>query len=245
MLELYQAYADYRDLMVLIEELVAGAGPRPARDDRAHLRGRPLDLTPPWRRATMTELIERGDRARRRRRTPPATSCARWPTDGGAHRRPRRGGRASSCSRSTRRRPRPRCGARSSSSTTRPRCRRWPGATATTRDLVERFEPIVAGRELGNAFTRADRSRRPARPLRGAGRRHAAGDDEAMAVDEDYLRALEYGLPPDRRVRHRHRPAGHAAGATWPTSARSSPSRPCDRSVDPRRSARRAMPVPV
>ncbi len=63
--------------------------------------------------------------------------------------------------------------------------------------LVERFEAIVAGRELCNVFselratrtTSAARSRPRPRPRR-------AGDDEAMPVDQDYLRALEYGLPP-------------------------------------------------
>ena len=62
--------------------------------------------------------------------------------------------------------------------------------------LVERFEPIIAGREIGNAFSElVDADEQRAR-LEQQARESAAGDDEAMTVDDDYVRALEYGLPP-------------------------------------------------
>ena len=61
---------------------------------------------------------------------------------------------------------------------------------------MERFEGIVAGREICNAFTElVDPAEQRIRfEAQEAGK--AAGEAEAMAVDEDYLRALEYGLPP-------------------------------------------------
>jgi lysyl-tRNA synthetase class 2 len=63
-------------------------------------------------------------------------------------------------------------------------------------DLVERYEPVIAGRELGNGFSELiDPDDQRARFMEQAAL-HAAGDEEASAVDEEYLRALEYGLPP-------------------------------------------------
>ena len=62
--------------------------------------------------------------------------------------------------------------------------------------LVERFEPIIAGREIGNAFSELiDADEQRARLVEQSGEK-AAGDEEAMTVDDDYVRAHEYGLPP-------------------------------------------------
>jgi lysyl-tRNA synthetase class 2 len=194
MLELYQAYADYGDMMALTEELVAHLAREVTGSTVVTYAGREVDLTPPWPRAALTDLVEQHAGVRVDVRMPRA-DLARIAAVHGVEVDEGWGpGKLV---------------LEIYEKTTEHEL--WGPVFVTdypeevsplARDhreipgVVERFEPIVAGRELGNAFTELVDPDEQRRRFEGQARAKAAGDHEAMIVDEDYLRALEYGLPP-------------------------------------------------
>jgi lysyl-tRNA synthetase, class II len=73
-----------------------------------------------------------------------------------------------------------------------PLAKQKPGDPTT----VERFQPLVLGAELGNAYTELNDPQEQLARFLEQSRDRAAGDEEAMPIDEDYVAALRYGMPP-------------------------------------------------
>ncbi len=63
-------------------------------------------------------------------------------------------------------------------------------------NTVERFQPFIAGFELGNAYTELNDPLEQRARFEDQARQRAQGDEEAQMLDEDYLEALEHGMPP-------------------------------------------------
>jgi lysyl-tRNA synthetase class 2 len=73
-----------------------------------------------------------------------------------------------------------------------------PRARARDRDreITERFELYIAGREIANGFSELNDPEDQAARFSQQVKQKDAGDAEAMHFDADYIRALEYGMPP-------------------------------------------------
>ena len=63
-------------------------------------------------------------------------------------------------------------------------------------EITDRFEFFIGGREIGNGFSELNDAEDQAQRFQDQVDAKAAGDDEAMFYDEDYVTALEHGLPP-------------------------------------------------
>jgi lysyl-tRNA synthetase class 2 len=199
--EIYQAYADYHDMMALTEQLIVAAAEEVGRGTKVTYQGTEVDLTPPWRRATMHELVRQAtgldfeafagpDPVASRARAAEAMAAAGLEVPEAADCLGRLLVEAFE--------------QRVETSLIQPTfvldypVENSPLARAhrSKPGMVERFELFIVGRETANAFSELIDPVDQRQRLEGQQERRRAGDPEAQTVDEDFLHALEVGMPP-------------------------------------------------
>ena len=193
MLEFYQAYADYNDMMDVLEELVSGIVEQVCGSLRIERFGKTFDFTRPWRRAGFVDLVrqhsgvdlataEDGE-LRNRLRDRGEEAVDEWP-------------RTKLIDEMFKTFVEP--------SLVQPTIVQdhpieiSPLAKPKRGNprLAERFELLVNGHELANAFIELNDPDDQRRRFEEQAAAREAGDDEAYQIDEDFIRALEYGMPP-------------------------------------------------
>jgi lysyl-tRNA synthetase, class II len=190
MLEWYEAYADYRDTMDRIEQLVSRTAQEVLGTTKVTFKGQEIDFAAPWRRMKFVDALEeqglwtRDEDELRRRLQERDVDVSNDPTWSKlidhAHSR------------------------FVEPSLVQPTIlydypvELSPFARATDGDpsLVERFEYFAGGIELGNAFTEINDAEEQAQRFAQQQSERAAGDVEAEEGDPDYVEALSYGMPP-------------------------------------------------
>ncbi len=199
MLEFYQAYADYRDAMDLVETLVRDAAITVNGSGKLSYGGRDYDMERPFNRWTMKEAVLRNnpdfDIGRSDDREYLAAFCKK--VGGDAKKGYGPGKLLTEIFEQT-------VEATLMDPTfitqypteVSPLARR----SDSNPDVTDRFEFFMGGREVANGFSELNDPDDQAGRFKAQVQAKDAGDDEAMVFDADYIRALEYGLPPTAGV---------------------------------------------
>jgi lysyl-tRNA synthetase class 2 len=192
--EAYAAYMDYFGMMELLEQLVAGVVEDVCGTTTIPYQGQVLEMGAPWRRATMASLVSEAVGREVSVHSPRAELAALLAERGVSVEEAWGPGKllAELFEETVEQQLIQPTFVTEHPAETSPLARRH----RDDPELTERFEVIVAGRELINGFSElTDPDDQRAR-FEAQAAAHAAGDEEAMLVDEEFLRALEHGLPP-------------------------------------------------
>src|SRR5438094_1523 len=197
MMECYQAYADYNDIMRLVEEMVCYIAQEVKGSPRIIYQGNEIDLTPPWPRYRLLDAIEEFT----------GIDVNSFPTRESLAAEMRRHGFEADPNVGRGRLIDDLKGAMFRSGI--PALRQALFLTDYPLDisplakhhseipgLVDRFQPFIGGLELGNAFTELNDPLDQRARFEDQMRQRAHGDEEAQVLDEDFLEALEVGMPP-------------------------------------------------
>jgi len=193
-LEFYMAYADYRDIMEITEQMVSSVAQKVLGTQIIHFDGHEINLAPPWKRLEIRQglLDQTGIDISQHKTAAELSAVLR---EKGIQHNPNapRGKMIGDMMEQfleplliqpTFLYDYPR--------DISPLAKNKPGDPPT----VERFEGFVAGMELCNAFTELNDPLEQEKRFLELGRAYAEGDEERHPMDEDYLRALAYGMPP-------------------------------------------------
>ncbi|MGH7483109.1 MAG: amino acid--tRNA ligase-related protein, partial [Longimicrobiales bacterium] len=193
MLEFYQAFADYDDMMVLVESMIAVAAREVAGAEEVVFQGETLRLSAPFERATFLDALRRH-----------ASLDPRELTDAALREKA-----ASLGADDVARFNRPQLVDEIFKHAVEPQLRQpvfihdYPRELSPLAkpkrgdpDLTERFELFIAGREIANAFSELNDPHDQRERFLAQAALREGGDEEAQRLDEDYIRALEYGMPP-------------------------------------------------
>lgn len=194
MLEAYQAFVDYHFLLELIEEMISTVAERVLGGTKLEFGGHSLDLKPPWKRITMLQALEEYAGLKLSIETDPeklASLAADHEVEV-----PEQAGPGWIIAELYEKLVEPKLinptFVIDYPEEISPLARSKPGAPGFT----ERFEALIAGQEIANAFSELNDPLEQRRRFEAQARKRSAGDEEAHAVDDDFLTALEYGMPP-------------------------------------------------
>ena len=197
MMECYQAYADYNDIMVLVEEMVCFIAQQVKGSPRITYQGTEIDLTPPWPRIRLLDAIAEFTGIDVER-FPDKESLAAEMRAHGYEADPKlgRGRLIDDLKGAMFRKGIP--ALKQALFLTdypidvSPLAKQHTGVPG----LTDRFQPFVGGLELGNAFTELNDPLDQRARFEDQMRQRTQGDEEAQVLDEDFLEALEIGMPP-------------------------------------------------
>ncbi|MBD2287607.1 lysine--tRNA ligase [Microcystis wesenbergii FACHB-1317] len=194
-IEIYQAYADYYDMMELTENIIVNAAQDVLGTLKITYQDREIDLTPPWRRVTMHELVQEitGVDFNSFDDFESARIAAENAGIGVPEECKTIGKLLNEAFEQ-----------KVEETLIQPTfVLDFPVEISplakphrSKTDLVERFELYVVGRELANSFSELTDPIDQRQRLEAQALKKASGDLEAQGVDEDFLTALEYGMPP-------------------------------------------------
>ncbi|MDI3547972.1 MAG: lysyl-tRNA synthetase, class [Halanaerobiales bacterium] len=194
MMELYQAQADYHDMMDLTEDMISTVARKVLGTTKITYQGEEIDLTPPWKRMTMVDAVKEytgidfneiktAEEARN------AATRIGIEVEAGV-------GKGKILNEIFEERVEEKLiqptFIMDYPIEISPLAMKIDG----NPDFTYRFEPFIYGWEIGNAFTELNDPIDQKERFEEQVKQRAQGDEEAHMMDEDYVRALEYGMPP-------------------------------------------------